>query len=120
MRQPPVAFFTQKVGLQCGDLLSRTWPPSVAARRTRRSHRLCSRVDDIVGNFIDDRTNLRNFAFRQATLKRLLAHQRQGNQFLSQTWRIFNFGLHGVSYVYAKSPSLAPGSRGLRRLACRR
>ncbi|KAE8952206.1 hypothetical protein PR002_g32750 [Phytophthora rubi] len=26
MRHPPVAFFTQKVGLECGEVLSRTWP----------------------------------------------------------------------------------------------
>ncbi|KAE9309215.1 hypothetical protein PF008_g20762 [Phytophthora fragariae] len=26
MRHPPVAFFTQNVGLECGEILSRTWP----------------------------------------------------------------------------------------------
>ncbi|KAE8907129.1 hypothetical protein PF010_g1957 [Phytophthora fragariae] len=26
MRHPPVAFFTQKFGLECGEILSRTWP----------------------------------------------------------------------------------------------
>ncbi|KAE8896396.1 hypothetical protein PF006_g23148 [Phytophthora fragariae] len=26
MRQSPVDFFTQNVGLECGEMLSRTWP----------------------------------------------------------------------------------------------
>ena len=39
MRQPPVAFRTQNVGLECGEVLSRTYP---ARRRLSKNSSMAS------------------------------------------------------------------------------